>query len=50
MVNAHKVKLYYMYKAIPIKFLHLDYISGQLKLEGWPHDALIFYTLLIDEA
>ena len=30
---------------LPIKCIDLDNTNGQLKLEGWLHDVLIFMTL-----
>ena len=30
---------------LPIKCIDLDNTNGQLKLEGWLHDALIFMTI-----
>ena len=38
-------------KATPIKYLHLDDTSGQLKLEGWLYIIIfIVYTLFHEEA
>ena len=37
-------------KATPIKCLDLDDICGQLNLEGWLYNVLIFYALFNEEA
>ena len=44
------IKIKWMHKATPIKCLDLDDISGQLKLEGWLYNGLIFYALFNEEA